>query len=206
MKRANMVKIVSLLLLVPVAISIFAGAAFADSTTTCVFTGTVQAGGEEVAGGTLITAIIDGVKYYTHTQTSYNTSTYKFTIIPPDGKSYPDGTLVSFMIDEYPAEQTSIFQAGANFRLNLTSASTITSGISNSGATYPYAGSSDAEGSFNWGVIVGLLMAMLAAGALAYYVILIRRVVRKGLLKRKVEVGSNPTEKHIDPTSAVKIT
>lgn len=178
-----MVRLIPIVLLVGVAFGVFAGGTFADSAPACVFSGTVQAGGDEVAGGTLVTAIIDGDEYHTHTPKGYGISTYSITITPPEGENYADGTSVAFRIDGHSADHTGMYTAGTNQVLALTS-STYEPQI------YPYTGATEGS-SANWGVIIGLLVAFLIVGGLGYYFVLLRRVMTKGPLKRKALLEEN---------------
>ena len=166
-------------------IILMAYTAAADDSPSCRFSGTVHTEGSEVAGGTLITAVIEGDEFHTHTPTGYGYSTYSITIKPPQGKNYPDGAEIRFEINGHPADQTSTFTSWGNFELNLSAAYAGISDQINTGSTSPYAGPSNEGGSFNWAVIIGLLTAMAVTGAITYYVILIRRVIRKNFLNEK---------------------
>ena len=149
------------LLLAGIAFLLFMNSASANESPACRFRGTVKLNGAEVAGGTLVTAVVEGDEYHTNTPTGQDSSTYSITIRPPQGKTYADGSKVSFRIAGHPAEQTGTFKPWATVRLDLT-ASTSVSGASS-----------------NVWVIVGIVLALLVAGAVAYYILLLRRVVRK---------------------------
>ncbi len=53
-----------------------ANTAMADENLACMFTGTIDAQGADVKGGTRVTAIVEGDEYHTHTPLGYNSSTY----------------------------------------------------------------------------------------------------------------------------------
>ena len=87
----------------------------------CRFRGTVQLDGADVADGTVITVIIAGDEYPTTTPAAgYGPSTYAIMIVPSGGITYAEGTLVTFMIGSYPANQTASWEKGGNIELNLT--------------------------------------------------------------------------------------
>jgi hypothetical protein len=137
--------------------------AIADGAGACTFTGTVTTDNAEVADGTLITATIAGDEYYTHTSTVLGHSTYSLTISAPDGKTYANGTKVTFKIGDRNTGETATFQADANLGLNLTASTTSnTSTLSTR----------------NIAVIVGSVIAILALAAAIYYVLFLRRVLR----------------------------
>jgi hypothetical protein len=133
--------------------------AAADGPSSCTFSGSVRQDNAEVADGTLVTAIINGVEYYTHTATGYGYSTYSLTIRAPNGNNYPDGTRVTFKVNGHPAGQTATFRAGANVKLDLTASSA--AGLSRSSVA----------------IISVLLLGLLAASAAAYYFFFRRRGV-----------------------------
>lgn len=85
----------------------------------CTFSGIVTLNNAEVADDSLVTAIIAGDEYTTYTPTDYGYSTYSLTISAPEGRDYPDGTEVTFKVNGYAADQTGIFQAGADLMLDL---------------------------------------------------------------------------------------
>jgi hypothetical protein len=153
-----MVKAPALLLLVGLVLVLFTARATADGQAACYFLGTVKLDNVNAAGGTLVTAVIDGDEYYTYTGAGY--STYVIKINPAQGKNYPDGTKVTFKVNGHPAGQTATFKAGANVRLDLTASTTSTLSPA------------------NIAIIAGLLLALLAAGAAAYYFLLRRRGIR----------------------------
>ena len=137
--------------------------AIADGPGACTFTGMVTTDNAEVADGTLITAIIAGDEYYTHTSTVFGHSTYSLTISAPDGKTYADGTEVTFKIGDRNTGVTATFEAGANLTVNLTASTTSnTSTLSTR----------------NIAVIAGSVIAILALAAAIYYVLFRRRVLR----------------------------
>ena len=168
-----MSKLLVLLLVVTTFILLFMATAAADGPASSSFSGAVKLDGAQVADGTLITAVIDGEEYHTHTSTGYGYSTYSITIRPPEGKSYPDGTKVTFKVNGHNSGQIASFKTGANVRLDLTASTTST--LSSSSIV----------------LIACLLLALLGAGAAAYYF----RVRRHGLriadwLGRKANVPS----------------
>jgi hypothetical protein len=136
------------------------GTAAADGSGSCTFSGTVRLDSAEVSDGTLVTAIIAGDEYYTHTSTGYGYSTYSLTIRAPEGKSYPDGTKVTFEVNGHRTGQTATFKTGANVRLDLAASTTSTLSPS------------------RVAIISVLLLALLAAGAAAYYFFFRRRGLR----------------------------
>jgi hypothetical protein len=146
--------------------------AAADGSGACTFSGTVRLDGAEVGDGTLVTAVIDGDEYHTHTSTGYGYSTYSLTIRAPDGKNYPDGSKVTFKVNGHTTSQTTTFKAGANVRLDLTasSASTLSSA--------------------NIAIIAGLLLAILAAAAAYYFLIRRRGLGIKNWLEPRRDVPS----------------
>lgn len=111
------------LLLTGVLLLFWTATAIADGPATCSFSGTVKLDENEVAGGTLITAVIDGAEYHTHTPTCVGASSYSITLRAPEGKSYRDGTKVTFKINGHDAGQTGIFKAGSSTKLDLTASS-----------------------------------------------------------------------------------
>jgi len=160
----------SLLLVVALASVLFTAAARADGPASCSFSGTVQLSGADVAGGTLITAIINGDEYHTHTALGVGSSSYSITIQPPEGKSYSDGTEVTFEINGLKADQTAIFKAGSNLRLDLTAST----GSVPTSATPP--------APLNIGLIVSIMLVLLAAGGVTYY-FLRRRQVNRSVIR-----------------------
>lgn len=88
----------------------------------CRFHGTVKLNGANVAGGTIIKAIIDGDEYTTTTPAVYGPSTYAIKIVPAVG--YAEGTAITFMIGAYTATQTGSWETGGNIELNLTASTT----------------------------------------------------------------------------------
>jgi hypothetical protein len=135
-------------------------AASADGSEACTFYGTVTINNAGVADGTLITAVIDGDAYYTHTSTVLGYSTYSLTISAPDGKTYADGTKVTFKIGDRDTGDTATFKAGANLSVNLTTPTT------------------SILSTRNIAVIAGSVFLILALAAAAYYILFRRRVLR----------------------------
>jgi hypothetical protein len=115
-----MSKLPVLLLVVGALLLLLTPRAAANGPTGCSFSGSVKLDAAEVADGTLITAVIDGDEYHTHTSTGYGYSTYFITIRPPEGTSYPDGSKVVLKVNGHPATQTAIYKVGASTRLDLT--------------------------------------------------------------------------------------
>lgn len=134
--------------------------AAADGLSSCTYSGSVKLDNTKVADGTLITAVIAGDEYHTHTSTGYGYSTYSLTISAPDGTNYPDGTKVTFQVNGHPTDQTAAFKAGANVRLDL--AASTASVLSPSSIA----------------LISGLVFALLAAGVAVYFFFVRRRGVR----------------------------
>lgn len=108
-----------LLLLGLAALLTTADQAAAQDPVSCRFTGTVTLNGEEVPEGTIVTAFIQGHEYTATAPTGWGNSTYSVEITPPKGQDYADGTEVRFTIDGSPANQTALFQAGEDVRLDL---------------------------------------------------------------------------------------
>jgi len=80
----------------------------------CRFRGAVQLDGADVADGTVITVIIAGDEYPTTTPAAgYGPSTYAIMIVPSGDITYAEGTLVTFMIGSYTADQTASWEKGA---------------------------------------------------------------------------------------------
>ena len=154
MARIAAIALVCLLVL------LLSGTAAADGSGSCTFSGTVRLDSAEVSDGTLVTAIIAGDEYHTHTSTGYGYSTYSLTIRAPEGKSYPDGTKVTFEVNGHRTGQTATFKTGANVRLDLAASTTSTLSLS------------------RVAIISVLLLALLAAGAAAYYFLFRRRSLR----------------------------
>ena len=153
-----MLKIRVLLLLTCAATILFTATALAEGQAGCSFSGTVSLDDAQVAGGTRITAVIEGDEYNTHTAIS-TPSKYFITVRAPEGKTYPDGAKVTFKVNGYTAKQKGVFKAGTSQKLDLTASTT-----------------SALQGVFqnSWG-IVGLVIALLAAGGAAYYFLDLRQ-------------------------------
>jgi hypothetical protein len=132
----------------------------ADGSGACTFTGIVTSDNAKVADGTVITAIIAGDEYYTHTSTVLGSSIYYLTISAPEGKSYANGTEVIFRVNDRDTGQVATFESGSTIMQDLTVSST--SGLSTT--TVAIAGGS-----------VFLLLTLAAA---TYYVLTRRRGVR----------------------------
>ncbi len=141
-----------LVLMVAAALLIFPCIASAEDQPVCRFSGIATLDGTNVPDGTIITAIVEDDEYTTATPTGYGPSTYSIAIQPPDGKSYPDGTAVSFRIDGHAADQTGILQNGQNIRRDLTA--------STGSTPIPTPPSGSATSSNAW-LIVGLVAASI---------------------------------------------
>jgi hypothetical protein len=79
-------------------------------------------------------------------------SSYSITIQPPQGKTYPDGSEVTFKINGYRASQTGVFRAGSSQRLDLTASS----------------GAAQAGG-LNFKFLIGIAVVLLIVAGVAYY-------------------------------------
>jgi hypothetical protein len=113
-----MTKLRLLALLAVVALVLFPAMAFAQGGAPqlpCAFHGTVQVNGQNVADGTVITAMIGNATQATTT----TDSTYRIIIAQPEGMNY-DGLTVTFKIGNATATQTGTWQTGSNVALNLT--------------------------------------------------------------------------------------
>ena len=132
----------------------------ADGSGACTFTGIVTMDNTEVADGTIITAIIAGDEYNTHTSTVLGYSTYVVVVSAPDGKSYADGTKVIFKVSDRNTVQTATFKSGANIKLDLAASTTSTLSPANAA------------------IVVGSVLILLALAAAAYYVLTRRRGIR----------------------------
>jgi hypothetical protein len=123
-----MTKLRLLALLAVVALVLFPAIAFTQGGAPqlpCAFHGTVQVNGQDVADGTIITAMIGNATYTTTTPSAAGASTYKIVIAQPTGVNY-DGMTVSFKIGNATASQTGTWQMGENLTLNLTKGVPIT--------------------------------------------------------------------------------
>lgn len=129
---------------------------------TCTFSGIVTLDNAQVADDTLVTAIIAGDEYQTYTPTEYGYSTYSLTISASEGKDYPDGTKVTFTVDGYAANQTGIFQAGADIRLDLKALT--------SGGAQDASASEDTSSaaSLRTRLLVFVVFALLVAAGIGY--------------------------------------
>ena len=103
LKSLNVSKLQPLLLLVALAFVLVTGTVKADGPASCSFSGTVKLDGADVAGGTLVTAIINGDEYHTHTPPGLGSSSYSIAIKSPEGKNYPDGEDSNCIGDTYTA-------------------------------------------------------------------------------------------------------
>jgi len=84
------------------------------------FYGQAKLDGVDVADGTVITAIIEGVAYEgTIPAEGYEAPWYAILVVEPKGKDYT-GKTVTFRIGNYDADQTATWEQGANTKLNLT--------------------------------------------------------------------------------------
>jgi hypothetical protein len=106
----------------------------------------------EVAAGTLITAIIQGDEYHTHTPPGLGSSSYSITIQPPESKPYPEGTEITFKVNGYTVSQTGVFKAGTSQRLDLTASSRATQ-----------------AGGLNLKLLIGIAVVLLIVAGMAYY-------------------------------------
>ena len=86
----------------------------------CRFHGEVSLDGAPVADDIEITATIEGDTYTTATPSLYGPSTYFLQITPPVGKSYDDGTEITFKISTRNAAQTGSWETGGNVELDLS--------------------------------------------------------------------------------------
>jgi hypothetical protein len=87
----------------------------------CRFYGTVEADGQPVPDGTVITAVVEGEPFETTVPAEYGPSTYAIKIIPSEGTSYDaNTTLVSFTIGDASAKETHLWVSGGNVELDLT--------------------------------------------------------------------------------------
>jgi len=180
----------SLLLLVALLLVLFTATAKANGPAGCSFSGTVKLDGADVAGGTLVTATIQGDEYHTHTPPGLGSSSYAITIQAPEGKKYPDGTVVTFKVNDRTADQTGIFQAGSSLRLDLTASS----------GAVPSDTPASAPGKML--LIVAVIIALLVAGGVTYYFLRRRRVnmsvirsTRDGYLRgQQVPPAQHPRE------------
>jgi hypothetical protein len=161
------------------------GAVLAEETPICRYTGSVNIGGTEAPGGTRITAEINGIEYHTHTPIDYNTSTYSITIKPPRGKSYTDGSVVTFKVNGYRVDQESAFIAESNVGLDLTADVSNHPVYERTDQLSSYGSSSADDGSFNWPFFTILIFLLLAAGFLTYYAAVMRRLMIRTRAKNK---------------------
>lgn len=96
---------------------------FAQDTdlSSCQFYGTVEVDGKSVEDGTIITAVLDGVRYTTQTQTDPSgNSGYSLQIRIPGETESPPTTPIFFVIGDIDAHQTATFIPGGTVFLELT--------------------------------------------------------------------------------------
>ncbi len=172
-----MAKMRVLFLLAGAALLLLTTTATANGGDGCSFSGIVRLDDAPVATGTRITAVAEGNEYYTHTPPGLGASSHFITILPPEGKSYPDGAKVTFKIDSYTAEQTGIFQTGASQRVDLTAYT----------GAKPAGGSSAAQtSSVKVWIVAGIGLALLAISGTAYYVLMVLPIIRRRIEAKKV--------------------
>ena len=176
-----MSKPLALLLLVGALILLLIATATADGPADCSFAGSVKLDGAEVTDGTLITAVINGVEYHTHTSTGYGYSTYSITIRPPEGKSYPDGTKVTFKVNGHPAAEIATYKAGANTKLDLNTSSAATS--------------------YSWLTLLLVILLLIAIGIACY--LLFRVIIAR---RKPPGPAKEVSEKKVAAKSAEPIT
>jgi hypothetical protein len=82
--------------------------------------GMVQLDGADVPAGTEVSAVIEGNTYTTTTPSIYGSSTYSLQITAPAGVVYSEGTTITFVIDGYVADQTSMWVTGANLSFDIS--------------------------------------------------------------------------------------
>lgn len=112
------------LLITLVTFLIFSTSTAAADGAPCSFSGTIKLDDSDTSGSTLVTATIERDEYHTYATEAYGSSIYYYlTIRAPQGKNYPDGTKVDFKVNGHPTEQTAIYKAGSNIRLDLTASS-----------------------------------------------------------------------------------
>jgi len=115
-----MLKAAVILLLALAALVTIGNEAVAQRSGACRFTGTVRLDGAEVPDGTVVQAIVGGDVFTTATPTGYAPSTYSIEVVPPEGKSYDDGTEVRFRVNGCTADQVGYYGDGENIRWDLT--------------------------------------------------------------------------------------
>ena len=118
-----MTKLSVVVVLAVVALLLFPVMAFADTPPEipCRFYGDVTVDGEDVAGGTVIQAIIGGevVGEITTTTDAAGGSSYGVKVVQPEGASY-EGATVSFKIGAQTADQTDTWVRGGNVNVDLS--------------------------------------------------------------------------------------
>lgn len=115
---------VAILTVLIVAVFLFTATAVYSQDTdlsSCQFYGTVEIDGEPVADGTIITAVLNGVRYTTQTQTDPGgNSGYSLEIRLPEETESPPTTPIFFVIGNIDAHQTATFVPGGTVFLELT--------------------------------------------------------------------------------------
>ncbi len=87
----------------------------------CQFYGTVEIDGEPVEDGTIVTAVLDGIRYTTQTQTNPSgNSGYSLQIRLPERTESPPTSPIFFIIGDVDAHQTAMFIPGGTVFLELT--------------------------------------------------------------------------------------
>jgi hypothetical protein len=155
------------------------GIALADGGLPCRFSGSVTVGGSDVPGGSLIEAIIEGDKYFTHTPRGSGSSSYSLVLPSPEGRSYPEGARVDFWVEGYKADQSGAYMPGQNIDLDLTASGASLTAPSDVDATPQYAPPSSDQAPFNWWVIGGPCLALMMGAGIAYYYSLLNRGIKK---------------------------
>ncbi|MFC1847807.1 hypothetical protein ACFLXV_00645 [Chloroflexota bacterium] len=176
-----MLKIAVLLFSAMVFAATITNTAMADENLACMFTGTIDAQGSDVKGGTRITAIIEGDEYHTHTPLGDASSTYSIVILPSDGKSYPTGAEVAFKIDGHTVDQKAAFVPGASSNLNLVDVNNRLMQLGDGSIILPDTSSPSIETVYNWGLVTGLIFLTIAVLGLTYYFMLLRRIMTRQL-------------------------
>lgn len=184
-----MSKLQTIILLTTVVVLIIPAIAIADGSEGCTFCGTVSLDGSEVAGGTLVTAVINGDEYNTHTPLDGSSSRYCITIRPPDGKSYPDGTLVVFKVKRQNVAQTGSYKSGASISLDLTNA----------------AGSTTIGTSSNLTLWLTVILSILILIVFTELYLLIRKR-RLSVISSQVTQVPKPVSRQSTPQHAIKST
>ncbi len=114
----------SLVVLAPILLLLllWPSTALAQDEPSCRFHGNVTAGGEPVADGTEIKAIIFDKTFVTTSVNVDGVSTYVLVIVQPSDRDFTD-KYVTFIVGTHPADQRlSQFVPGGDFEVNLTTA------------------------------------------------------------------------------------